>query len=76
MSSDLMGPRHATTNIIKGEKSRQAQQAGGADTSTASRMLFGKYFLLDPEALTFTRDLLSYYLKKVCQSACLNPIDS
>jgi len=26
----------------------------------------GKNFLLDAEALTFTRDLLSYYLKKVC----------
>ena len=25
----------------------------------------GKNFLLDAEALTFTRDLLSYYLKKV-----------
>uniref|UniRef100_A0A7S0EZF2 Mediator complex subunit 16 n=1 Tax=Hanusia phi TaxID=3032 RepID=A0A7S0EZF2_9CRYP len=55
--------KHATTNI-KSEKSRQAQQ-GGADTSASARMLFGKYFLLDPEALTFTRDLLSYYLKKL-----------
>lgn len=57
--------KQATTNI-KFEKQRQAQQtAGGDGAGVAARTPFGKNFLLDPEALTFTRDLLSYYLKKV-----------
>eukprot|EP00293_Proteomonas_sulcata_P001164 CAMPEP_0184318326 /NCGR_PEP_ID=MMETSP1049-20130417/101986_1 /TAXON_ID=77928 /ORGANISM="Proteomonas sulcata, Strain CCMP704" /LENGTH=361 /DNA_ID=CAMNT_0026638059 /DNA_START=133 /DNA_END=1218 /DNA_ORIENTATION=+ len=55
--------KQATTNI-KFEKQRQAQQSSG-DSQAGARMPFGKNFLLDPEALTFTRDLLSYYLKQV-----------
>eukprot|EP00290_Baffinella_frigidus_P055841 CAMPEP_0180376544 /NCGR_PEP_ID=MMETSP0989-20121125/23490_1 /TAXON_ID=697907 /ORGANISM="non described non described, Strain CCMP2293" /LENGTH=743 /DNA_ID=CAMNT_0022374803 /DNA_START=55 /DNA_END=2282 /DNA_ORIENTATION=- len=62
--------KQATTNI-KAEKVRQQQAAAGqgaghADALAASsRASMTKNFLLDAEALTFTRDLLSYYLKKV-----------
>ena len=54
--------RHAT-NIVKSDK-----EAGPAGVGSWNFGL-SKNFLLDPEALTFTYDLLSYYLKRVQENA-------
>lgn len=51
--------RHAT-NIVKSD-----MEAGPAGWNFG----LSKNFLLDPEALTFTYDLLSYYLKRVQENA-------